>query len=76
MTGVDKGECDGSAVGEAGATLSVRRPGCTAQAKADRERRLGSLAAAVLTALADRDALLREAERRAGQALRTMWPNR
>jgi hypothetical protein len=40
--------------------------------RADRERRLEALAVAVLTALAERDALVRDAERRAGQALRTM----
>jgi hypothetical protein len=40
--------------------------------RADRERRLAGLAIAVLTALAERDALVRDAERRAGQALRTM----
>jgi regulator of protease activity HflC (stomatin/prohibitin superfamily) len=40
--------------------------------RADRERRLESLAVAVLTALGERDALIRDAERRAGQALRTM----
>ena len=40
--------------------------------RADRERRLEGLAVAVLTALGERDALIRDAERRAGQALRTM----
>jgi hypothetical protein len=40
--------------------------------RADRERRLEGLAAAVLTALGERDALVRDAEQRAGQALRTM----
>jgi hypothetical protein len=40
--------------------------------RADRERRLVALAVAVLTALGERDALVRDAERRAGQALRTM----
>ena len=40
--------------------------------RADRERRLESLAVAVLTALGERDALVRDAELRAGQALRTM----
>ena len=38
----------------------------------DRKRRLEALAVTVLTALAERDALVRDAERRAGQALRTM----
>ena len=40
--------------------------------RAERERRLEGLAVAVLTALGERDALVRDAERRAGQALRTM----
>jgi hypothetical protein len=40
--------------------------------RAGRERRLEGLAVAVLTALGERDALVREAERRAGQALLTM----
>jgi hypothetical protein len=40
--------------------------------RADRERRLEALAVKVLTALGERDALIRDAERRAGQALQTM----
>src|SRR4029453_12100575 len=40
--------------------------------RADRERRLEALAVGALTALAERDALVRDAEQRAGQALRTM----
>jgi hypothetical protein len=40
--------------------------------RADRERLLEGLAVAVLTALGERDALVRDAERRAAQALRTM----
>jgi hypothetical protein len=40
--------------------------------RADRERRPEALAVAVLTALGERDGLIRDAERRAGQALRTM----
>jgi hypothetical protein len=40
--------------------------------RADRERRLEGLAVAVLTALGERDAVVRDAERRAGEALRTM----
>jgi hypothetical protein len=43
-----------------------------AKERADRERRLEVLAVAVLTALGERDALVREAELRAAQALRTM----
>jgi hypothetical protein len=40
--------------------------------RAERERRLEALAVAVLTALGERDRAVRDAERRAGQALRTM----
>jgi hypothetical protein len=40
--------------------------------RADRERRLEGLAVAVLTVLAERDAVIGDAERRAGQALVTM----
>jgi hypothetical protein len=42
------------------------------QRRTIRERRLEALAVAVLTALGERDALVREAERRAGQELRRM----
>jgi hypothetical protein len=56
---------------------AARRSALDAQAilrkeRADRERRLEGLAVAVLTALVERIALVRDAERRAGQALRTM----
>jgi hypothetical protein len=56
---------------------AARRSALDAQAilhkeRADRERRLEALAVVVLTALGERDALVRDAERRAGQALRTM----
>jgi hypothetical protein len=59
------------------ARQAARRAALGAQAarrkqRADRERRLEALAVAVLTALGERDALVRDAERRAGQALRTM----
>ena len=40
--------------------------------RADRERRLEGLAVAVLTALGERDAAVRGADRRAGEALQTM----
>ena len=40
--------------------------------RGDRERRLEALAVAVLTALGERDGAVRDAERRAGEALRTM----
>ena len=45
---------------------------CCAKQRADRERRLEGLAVEVLTALGERDALVRDAERRAGEALRMM----
>jgi hypothetical protein len=56
---------------------AARRSALDAQAalrkeRADRERRREALAVAVLTALGERDALVRDAERRAGQALRTI----
>jgi hypothetical protein len=56
---------------------AARRSALDAQAalrkeRADRERRREALAVAVLTALGERDALVRDVERRAGQALRTM----
>jgi hypothetical protein len=56
---------------------AARRAALDAQAilrkeRADRERRLEALAVAVLTALGERDALVRDAERRATQAVRTM----
>jgi hypothetical protein len=56
---------------------AARRSALDAQAarrrkRADRERRLEALAVAVLTALAERDAVVGDAERRAGQALVTM----
>ena len=58
---------------------AARRSALDAQAalrkeRADRERG-SALAVAVLTALGERDALVRDAERRAGQALRTMTDN-
>jgi hypothetical protein len=56
---------------------AARRSALDAQAilrkeRADREARLEALAVAVLTALGERDALVRDAERRATQAVRTM----
>jgi hypothetical protein len=56
---------------------AARRSALDAQAvlrkeRADRDRRLEALAVAVLTALGERDSLVRDAEQRAGQALRTM----
>jgi hypothetical protein len=56
---------------------AVRRSALYAQAalrkdRADRERRLEGLAVAVLTALGERDAAVRDTEMRAGEALQTM----
>ena len=56
---------------------AARRSALDAQAalrkeRADRERRLEGLAVAVLTALGERDGAVRDTERRAGEALRTM----
>jgi hypothetical protein len=56
---------------------AARRSALDAQAvlhkgRADRDRRLEALAVEVLTAPGERDALVRDTERRAGQALRTM----
>jgi hypothetical protein len=56
---------------------SARRSALEAQAvrrkeRADRKRRLEGLAVAVLTALGERDGAVRDAERRAGEALRRM----
>jgi hypothetical protein len=56
---------------------AARRSALNAQAvprrqRADRERRLEGLAVEVLTAIGERDGAVRDAERRAGEALRTM----
>jgi hypothetical protein len=56
---------------------AARRSALDAQAarrkeRADRERRLEGLAVAVLTALGERNGTVQDAERRAGDALRTM----
>jgi hypothetical protein len=56
---------------------SARRSALDARAvlrrqRADREHRLEGLAVTVLTALGERDGAVRDAERRAGQALQTM----
>jgi hypothetical protein len=45
---------------------------CCVKERADRVRQLEALAVGVLTALGERDALVRNLERRTGQALRTM----
>src|SRR5688500_5870951 len=59
------------------ARQAARRSALDAQAvlrkqRADRQRRLEGLAITVLTALGERDAAVRDAERRAGQALQMM----
>ena len=56
---------------------AARRSALHAQAarrkeRADRERRLEALAVAVLTTLGERDGAVKDAERRAGEALRAM----
>jgi hypothetical protein len=56
---------------------AARRSALDAQAarrkeRVDRERRLEGLAVVVLTALGERDGAVRDAERRAGQALQMM----
>jgi Flp pilus assembly protein TadG len=56
---------------------AARRAALDAQAvlrkeRADRERRIEALAVAVLTAIGERDGAVWDAERRAGEALRTM----
>jgi hypothetical protein len=56
---------------------AARRSALDAQAarrkeRADRERRLEALTVAVLTALGERDGAVKDAERRAGEALRAM----
>jgi hypothetical protein len=64
-------------MGQQSVRQAARRSALDAQAvlrkdRVDRVRRLEDLAVAVLTALGERDALVRDAERRAGQVLRTM----
>jgi len=71
--GVDKGDL----MSQQSVRQAARRSALDAQAglrklRADRERRLEGLAVEVLTALGQRDAAVRDAERRAGEALRTM----
>jgi len=63
--------------GQQSVRQAARRSALDAQAvlrkeRADRERRLEALAVAVLTALGERDGAVRDAERRAGEALQTM----
>src|SRR6187200_2276326 len=73
MTGVYEGDV----MSQQAMRQAARRSALDAQAalrkeRADRQRRLEALEVAVLTALGERDALVRDAERRAGQALRIM----
>jgi hypothetical protein len=63
--------------GQQSARQAARRSALDAQAvqrkeRADRQRRLEALAVAVLTALGERDGAVRDAEKRAAEALRTM----
>ena len=72
-TGGDRGDV----MSQQSVRQAARRSALDAQAvlrkeRADRERRLEGLAVAVLTALGERDGAVRDAERRAGQALQTM----
>jgi hypothetical protein len=64
-------------MGQQSARQAARRSALDAQAvrrkeRADRQRRLEALAVAVLTALGERDGAVRDAEKRAAEALRTM----
>jgi hypothetical protein len=64
-------------MGQQSVRQAARRSALDAQAarrkeRADRERRLEALAVAVLTALGERDGAVKDAERRAGEALRAM----
>ena len=72
-TGVDRGDV----MSQQSVRQAARRSALDAQAvlrkeRADRERRLEGLAVDVLTALGERDGAVRDAERRAGEALQTM----
>jgi hypothetical protein len=71
--GVDQGDV----MSQQSVRQAARRSALDARAirrkeRADRERRLEALAVAVLTALGERDALVRDAEGRAAEALQTM----
>src|SRR5215213_435170 len=64
-------------MGQQSVRQAARRSALDAQAarrkeRADGERRLGALAVAVVTALGERDGAVKDAERRAGEALRAM----
>jgi hypothetical protein len=59
-------------IGEAGSTpVGVGCPGRAAEGRVNRERWLEGLAVNVLTALGERDGAVQDAERPAGEALRT-----
>jgi hypothetical protein len=67
----------GDVMSEHSVRQAARRSALNAQAilrkeRADRERRLEGLAVEVLTAIGERDGAVWDAERRAGEALRTM----
>jgi hypothetical protein len=71
--GVDEGDV----MSQQSVRQAARRSALDAQAilrreRADRERRLEGLAVAVLTSLGERDAAIRDTEKRAGMALQTM----
>jgi hypothetical protein len=79
MAGVDKatGADRGDVMSQQAVRQAARRSALDAQAvlrkeRPDRERRLERLAVAVLIALGDREAAVRNAERRASAALQTM----
>jgi hypothetical protein len=68
-----RGDGDESAVGAAGGARSaLDAQAARRRERADRERRLEALAVAVLTALGERDRAVKDAEMRAGEALRAM----
>jgi hypothetical protein len=72
----DKGSVDeGDVMSQRSVRQAARRSALDARAVRRKERagtRLEALAVAVLTALGERDALVRDAERRAAEALQTM----
>jgi hypothetical protein len=74
MTAGPVGSCLG--LSERPVSMSGRDDSAVGKARrkerADRERRLEGLAVAVLTAIGERDSLVRDAERRAAQALPLM----
>jgi hypothetical protein len=59
-------------VRQAARRLALGAQAARRKERADRERRLEGLAVAVLTALGERDGAVKDAEKRAGEALRAM----